>query len=115
MTNKLIVLALSGAYDVSEALNITAQVYRRSSDRDALNGDAYEGFDDFSIDHDAIADPTQPDSCSRATARCRRAGGRITSGLASSQAHRSAHDTDYAEPDHLWRRRAVELEPRGNT
>ncbi|MFC4311814.1 TonB-dependent receptor [Steroidobacter flavus] len=58
--NRLRQFALSGAYDVSEALNITAQVYRRSSDRDALHGDAYEGFDDFSFDHDAVADLTQP-------------------------------------------------------
>jgi iron complex outermembrane recepter protein len=58
--NRLSQFALSGAYDVSEALNITAQVYRRSSDRDALNGDAYEGFDDFSFDHDRVVDLTQP-------------------------------------------------------
>jgi iron complex outermembrane recepter protein len=58
--NELMQFALSGAYDVSEAVNITAQVYRRSSDRDALNGDAYEGFDDFSAEHDAVADLTQP-------------------------------------------------------
>jgi iron complex outermembrane receptor protein len=59
--NRLRQVALSGAYDLSEALNITAQVYRRSSDRNALNGDAYEGFDDFSFEHDAVVDLTHPD------------------------------------------------------
>ncbi len=36
--------ALSGAWDATDKLNITAQVYRRDSDRDGLNGDIYEGF-----------------------------------------------------------------------
>jgi iron complex outermembrane receptor protein len=59
--NRLSQFALSGAYDVSEVVNITAQVYRRGSDRDSLNGDAYEGFDDFSFDHDRVVDLTQPE------------------------------------------------------
>jgi outer membrane receptor protein involved in Fe transport len=54
--NKLTQFALSGALDVSDTLNITSQVYRRTSDRDALNGDIYEGFDDFDKQHDFIVD-----------------------------------------------------------
>jgi outer membrane receptor protein involved in Fe transport len=58
--NTLRQFALSGAYDATSTLNITAQVYRRKSDRDGLNGDVYEGFDDFDKEHDSIVDPTRP-------------------------------------------------------
>lgn len=58
--NKLVQFSLSGAYDATETLNITAQAYRRQSDRDGLNGDMYEGFDDFTIDHDFTIDPDRP-------------------------------------------------------
>jgi iron complex outermembrane receptor protein len=58
--NQLTQLALSGAFDVSDTLNVTAQVYRRESDRDGLNGDIYEGFDDMSLQHDFIVDLTRP-------------------------------------------------------
>lgn len=54
--NRLVQFSLNGVYDATETLNITAQVYRRESDRDGLNGDMYEGFDDFSIDHDFVLD-----------------------------------------------------------
>jgi iron complex outermembrane recepter protein len=50
--NKLIQFAISGALDVSESFNITGQVYRRNSKRLGVNGDVYEGFDDFG-DEDA--------------------------------------------------------------
>ncbi|HVY06764.1 MAG TPA: TonB-dependent receptor [Burkholderiales bacterium] len=50
--NRLIQFALSGALDVTEKMNITAQVYRRRSDRSGVNGDIYEGFDDFSSESD---------------------------------------------------------------
>lgn len=78
--NSLSQFALSGAYDVSEAINITAQVYRRSSDRDALSGDAYEGFDGFSFEHDAIVDLTRPE---RFLARNGAVQGRLVGGITS--------------------------------
>jgi len=59
--NKLVQLALSGAYDATEILNVTAQAYYRKSDRDGLNGDIYEGFDDFDLEHDSIPNPNQTD------------------------------------------------------
>jgi outer membrane receptor protein involved in Fe transport len=52
--NRLSQFTLGGALDVSTALNITAQLYHRDSDRDGLNGDIYEGFDDFSAERDAL-------------------------------------------------------------
>ncbi|MEJ1964989.1 MAG: TonB-dependent receptor [Gammaproteobacteria bacterium] len=58
--NTLAQFALSGAYDATDVLNFTAQVYHRKSDRDGLNGDIYEGFDDFTKDHDFIIDPARP-------------------------------------------------------
>jgi outer membrane receptor protein involved in Fe transport len=60
--NELRQFALSGAYDVSDVVNVTAQIYRRESDRDGLNGDIYEGFDDFTKDDDFIIDPARPPS-----------------------------------------------------
>lgn len=50
--NKLQQYSLSGALDATESLNITAMIYRRKSDRDGVNGDIYEGFDDFSAETD---------------------------------------------------------------
>src|SRR5262249_11096372 len=58
--NELRQLSISGAYDVSDTINITAQVYRRESDRDGLNGDIYEGFDEFSRGDDFVFDPGSP-------------------------------------------------------
>jgi outer membrane receptor protein involved in Fe transport len=52
--NKLRQFAIDGAYDATDVLNITAQIYRRLSDRDGLNGDAYEGFDELSTEHDYV-------------------------------------------------------------
>ena len=45
--NDLQQFALSGALDATQSLNITTLLYRRRSDRDGVNGDSYEGFDDF--------------------------------------------------------------------
>jgi len=58
--NTLRQFALSGAFDATDSLNVTAQAYHRTSDRDGLNGDVYEGFDDFTKDHDSIVDLTRP-------------------------------------------------------
>lgn len=58
--NRLVQFALSGALDVSEAHNITAQIYRRESDRDGLNGDMYEGFDEMRREHDFVVDESRP-------------------------------------------------------
>ena len=44
--------SLSGALDVSSTLNVTAQVYRRDSSRNDVNGDIYEGFDEFTVERD---------------------------------------------------------------
>lgn len=45
--NKLLQFQLSAAFDVSDTFNITAQVYRRSSKRRALNGDIYEAYNEL--------------------------------------------------------------------
>ncbi len=50
--NELQQFTLGGALDVSSTFNITGQIYRRKSDRNALNGDIYEGFDDFDSNDD---------------------------------------------------------------
>jgi outer membrane receptor protein involved in Fe transport len=55
--NHLVQLALSGAFDVTDTMNITSQVYRRQSNRSGVNGDIYEGFQDFDSAHDFICDP----------------------------------------------------------
>ncbi|MBS0448290.1 MAG: TonB-dependent receptor [Proteobacteria bacterium] len=58
--NRLWQLSLSGELDVSDRINIVGRVYHRQSDRDGLNGDIYEGFDDFQASKDFIEDPTAP-------------------------------------------------------
>jgi iron complex outermembrane recepter protein len=58
--NTVVQLGLSGQYDIDDWRNLTAQTYWRRSRRGGLNGDIYEGFDDFDIEHDAITDPTDP-------------------------------------------------------
>lgn len=58
--SRLLQLALQGQWDLDEQRNITAQAYWRRSSRSGLNGDIYEGFDDFDIEHDAVADPLDP-------------------------------------------------------
>ncbi|HSI61135.1 MAG TPA: TonB-dependent receptor [Ideonella sp.] len=45
--NRLTQFTLGGQYDLSDAANLTGQVYRRNSRRGGTNGDIYEGFDDF--------------------------------------------------------------------
>jgi outer membrane receptor protein involved in Fe transport len=50
--NRLSQFTLSGTQDVSDAWSITAQVYRRDSERTGVNGDIYEGFDDFTTERD---------------------------------------------------------------
>jgi len=50
--NELSQFALSAAFDVTSEMNVTAQIYRRDSDRDGINGDIYEGFDDFTVERD---------------------------------------------------------------
>lgn len=52
--NEVRQFALSGALDATQSLNITAQIYRRQSDREGLNGDIYEGFDDFTAERDVL-------------------------------------------------------------
>jgi outer membrane receptor protein involved in Fe transport len=54
--NKLQQFALSGAWDATQSLNVTAQIYRRRSDRDGVNGDIYEGFDEFNAERDVTRD-----------------------------------------------------------
>ncbi len=51
-SNSLSQFTLGGALDVSTELNLTTQLYRRSSDRKGLNGDIYEGFDEFTSERD---------------------------------------------------------------
>ncbi|HEY0342940.1 MAG TPA: TonB-dependent receptor, partial [Steroidobacteraceae bacterium] len=58
--NKLAQFALSGALDVTDNWNITAQGYHRRSDRDGLNGDIYEGFDDMDNTYDYVVDSSKP-------------------------------------------------------
>jgi iron complex outermembrane recepter protein len=58
--NRLLAGQLSGSLDVTDHWNIAAQGYHRRSDRRGLNGDVYQGFQDFSIEHDYIVDPSQP-------------------------------------------------------
>lgn len=58
--NQLGQLALSGQWDIDEQRNLTAQAYWRRSSRSGLNGDIYEGFDDFEIENDAVTDPLDP-------------------------------------------------------
>ncbi len=50
--NKLSQFTLGGTLDVSPTLNITAQAYRRDSRRKGINGDIYEGFDEFTLERD---------------------------------------------------------------
>ncbi|MBP9199653.1 MAG: TonB-dependent receptor [Gemmatimonadales bacterium] len=45
--NTLDQFQVSGSYDLTPTLNLTAQVYRRRSDRRATGGDMYEDFDEF--------------------------------------------------------------------
>lgn len=59
--NNLQQFSLSGLINVTDKFNITAQVYRRTSDRRAVGGDIYEGFDELNTRTDAIVDasPTE--------------------------------------------------------
>ncbi len=50
--NRLGQLALSGAFDFTDSANFTGQIYRRRSERGGVNGDIYEGFEDFSALND---------------------------------------------------------------
>lgn len=60
--NSLVQFTLSGAFDVSSTQSATGRVYHRKSNRKALNGDIYEGFDDFSGTDglDVVYDPSRP-------------------------------------------------------
>lgn len=58
--NKLLQFTLSGAFEVSPTMNVTGKVYRRKSDRRGVNGDVYEGFQDFSRLRDRQRDDPQP-------------------------------------------------------
>ena len=58
--NRLLQVKLSGTFDVTDAWSLTTHVYHRSSNRNGLNGDIYEGFQDLSADKDAIPDPLNP-------------------------------------------------------
>lgn len=62
--NKLHQFTLSGAFDLSPTLNVTAKLYRRKSDRKSLNGDIWEDFQELSRT-DVVSDwrrvnPTRP-------------------------------------------------------
>ncbi|HVY06769.1 MAG TPA: TonB-dependent receptor [Burkholderiales bacterium] len=50
--NQLLQFQLSGAFEVTEKMNITSQIYRRNSKRRAVNGDVYGGFDEMGNDSD---------------------------------------------------------------
>ena len=50
--NRVGQFALSGAFDVNDSLNVTGQIYRRRSERGGVNGDIYEGFEDFTTERD---------------------------------------------------------------
>lgn len=67
--NTLTQFALSGAYDVGATMNFTAQAYHRKSDREGLNGDIYEGFDEFDLEHDSIPNPDDQTGFNRLIAR----------------------------------------------
>ena len=60
--NRLVQESLGATIDIDERQNLVLRGYHRSSDRRALNGDIYEGFDDFSGTNglDIAIDPTQP-------------------------------------------------------
>ncbi|WP_421883113.1 TonB-dependent receptor domain-containing protein [Methylibium sp.] len=60
--NSLVQFTLSGAFDVSSTQSVTGRAYHRKSNRTALNGDIYEGFDDFSGTDglDVVFDPSRP-------------------------------------------------------
>lgn len=59
--NDLLQFTLDGLFPVGERSNITTHFYRRDSDRDGVNGDIYEGFQDFDRQQD-IAYAAKPDS-----------------------------------------------------
>lgn len=52
--NDLQQFSLSGLINVTDRINVTAQVYRRQSDRRAIGGDIYEGFDEMSTRFDMV-------------------------------------------------------------
>ncbi len=85
--NTLKQFALSGALDVSDSLNITAQVYRRDSDRDGLNGDIYEGFDDFSVARDVSRTGLRKDNPNLPWCRAREPGRHGDDQLGREPAH----------------------------
>ncbi|MBS0448294.1 MAG: TonB-dependent receptor [Proteobacteria bacterium] len=58
--NRLFQISLGGMLDVSDTQNVVARIYHRKSDRNGVNGDIYEGFDDFSADKDFVEDPSVP-------------------------------------------------------
>jgi outer membrane receptor protein involved in Fe transport len=59
--NTLVQLSLDGLFPLSSRSNITTHFYRRDSDRDGVNGDIYEGFQDFDRNQD-VAYAAKPDS-----------------------------------------------------
>lgn len=59
--NNLAQFTLDGLFPTGKKSNITAHLYRRNSDRDGVNGDIYEDFQDFDLQRD-VALPEKPDS-----------------------------------------------------
>ena len=59
--NQLTQFSIDGLFPTGEHSNITAHLYSRDSRRQGINGDIYEGFDDFDRQDDA-AYTAKPDS-----------------------------------------------------
>ncbi len=63
--NDLAQFSLFGALDVSETFNLSAQIYRRDSERRGYNGDIYEAFEDFESDIDYVRGDAIPHNSPR--------------------------------------------------
>jgi outer membrane receptor protein involved in Fe transport len=59
--NQLTQFSLDGLFPLGQRTNITAHLYRRDSNRQGVNGDIYEDFEDFDRTHDAVYS-AKPDS-----------------------------------------------------
>ncbi|MBQ0958257.1 TonB-dependent receptor [Ideonella sp. 4Y11] len=58
--NRLAQAQLFGTFELDEQINLSAQAYTRHSRRRGLNGDIYEGFDEFDADIDVVRGPLRP-------------------------------------------------------